>query len=148
MGRRDISDAQVLKELRLRKVRLKMELDRVEIAIKAFENIKDVDPLDVAIYELDDVGNYNDIKDDLTKSILLYNPKMTAEKKILYALNHIEKGDASDITEYILKVDGHIKNTDKLFNNITYVASKMYCNGKLDAERVGKKNKYLLLKVN
>jgi len=143
---RDITDTQVLKQLRTRRVRLQMELERVNLAIKAFEDIKDIDPLDAVLYDLDE-EDLNVAKEvDLAEAILMYNPKMTAEKKIEYALRQLKTAEANEIAEYLLKVDGHIKDATKFFNNITYVASRMYKIGKLGADKAGKKNRYKLLK--
>lgn len=142
---KDITDAQVLAQLKVRRLRLKAELERVEMAIRAFEDIKDIDPLDMAIYEAEDLESPSTIQEDLAVSILMYNPKMSAEKKILYVLGRIGKpSTAQEITEYLVKVDGHIKHVELVFNNITYVASRMYKSGKLLANRVGKKNLYYL----
>ncbi|MES2428609.1 MAG: hypothetical protein V4560_16625 [Bacteroidota bacterium] len=145
-SKKDITDAQVLAQLRTRKLRLQLELERVNIAIRAFENIKDIDPLDAIVFELEDPLSDNfGVDDTLAKSILMYNPKMSMEKKILYVLEEIGNGDAHAITEYLLKVDGHIKDTVKLFNSVTYSASRMYKTGKLNVSKEGKKNVYKLI---
>lgn len=146
MGRilKSISDSQVLVQLRLRKLRLQLELERVDAAIRAFENIKDIDPLDAVLYSDEIEIDTTPIQDEMARAILLYNPKMTAEKKIEFALKAIESGDTHDITEYILRVDGHIKDTTRLFNNITFVASRMLNSGKLVAEKFGKRNVFKL----
>lgn len=141
---KDISDAQVLGQLRTRKLRLQLELERVIIAIKAFENIQDIDPLDAALYSDEIVIDTAPLQDDIARSILMYNPKMTAEKKIEFTLRNIESGDTHDITEYILRVDGHIKDVTRLFNNITFVCSRMLNSGRLLAEKHGKRNVFRL----
>lgn len=141
---KDISDTQVLAQLRSRKLRLQLELERVDIAIRAFENIKDIDPLDAAIYELDEAESVISVQDELATAILLYNPKMTAEKKIEYALKQIGTGNTHEITEYLLRVDGHVTDVTRLFNNVTFVASRMYRAGRLGVDKVGNKNRYKL----
>ncbi|WP_426585289.1 hypothetical protein [Mucilaginibacter sp. R-33] len=136
----ELTDEQVLAQLKVRRVKLKMELERVEIAIKAFENIGEINVLDAMPYMMDDL----EVDEDLLISTLMYNPKMSAEKKVLFALSKIGKGDATDITEYILRVDGHIRDTKRAFERITYVSSRMFKAGKITAEREGKKNVYKL----
>ncbi|QTE46019.1 hypothetical protein J3L21_11890 [Mucilaginibacter rubeus] len=131
----DLTDEQVLAQLKVRRVKLKMELDRVEVAIKAFENIGEINILDAMPYMMEDL----EVDEDLLISTLMYNPKMTAEKKVIFTLSKIGKGDASDITEYILRIDGHIKDTKRAFERITYVCSRMFKSGKITAERVGKR---------
>jgi len=75
----------------------------------------------------------------------MYNPTMSMERKILYILDKIVSGDATAITTYLLRIDPNITNTDRIYERVTYVASRMYRAGKLDAERIGKKNKYKIL---
>ena len=143
MSRKHISitDKQVLSELRLRRLRLKVELERVDLAIKAFENIKEIDPLDAVIYEVEEM----ETSEEIAVSILMYNPRMSTEKKILYVLERLGRpANVQDITEYLVRVDGHIKNVAALFNNVTYVASRMYKSGKIDADKEGRKNLYYL----
>jgi len=142
MKQKNITDAQVLAQLKSRKVRLQIELERVNIAIKAFERVKEIDPLDAIVYEIDELQDSTGIQNDLAVAILMYNPAMTAEKKILYALDNIKSGTAEDISDYIIRVDGHIKNTNKVYNRITYVASRMYKAGRLEVEKQGNKNIY------
>jgi hypothetical protein len=142
---KDINDAQVLALLRVRKMRLKLEMDRVDMAIKAFENIKEIDPLDAAIYEVEEQEGPL-ITDELAESILMYNPKLTTEKKIEYALRHLISAEASQIAEFLIRVDGHIKGVYAFNNNITYTASRMYKLGKIGANKVGKRNVYFLFK--
>jgi hypothetical protein len=141
---KELSDAQVLTQLHYKRVRLQWQLDRVNIAIRAYEMPLEIDALEIAQYELEGIENNTEVDDDLTKAILLYNPKSSNEKKILFALNNIGSGDAYEITQYILKVDGHIKDANRLFDRVTYYASRMYKAGKLDVDKVGKKNRYRL----
>ena len=85
------------------------------------------------------------VSDDLAKAILLYNPKFTTEKKILFALNHLGSGDVNTLTEYLIRVDGHVKDAIKFGNGITYTASRLHRAGKLMAEKKGKRNVYKLV---
>jgi hypothetical protein len=135
-----LTDAQVLTQLKARRIRLKLELERVEIAIKAFEQIDIIDPLEVMPYMVDDIV----VDDDLLMSTLLYNPTMSDEKKVLYVLSKIIEGDANAIATYLLRIDPHIKSAERTYERITYVASRLYRLGKLDAIRMGKKNIYKL----
>jgi hypothetical protein len=135
-----LTDAQVLTQLRSRRIRLKLELERVDIAIKAFESITDIDPLEALPYMVEDIV----VDDDLLMSHLMYNPTMSVEKKIQYVLEKIGEGDANAITTYLLRIDPHIKSTERMYERITYVASRMYKLGKIEAVRTGKKNIYKL----
>jgi len=134
----DISDAQVLAQLYRRKAKLSIELEKVNTAIKAFEDVDEnsLDELDIAPYTVEE------ITDELAIATLMYNPKSTAEKKIQFALSKIGKGDATQITQYLLRIDNSTKDEKKLHDRVTYVASRMYKAGKLDAEKIGKKNIY------
>jgi hypothetical protein len=135
-----LTDAQVLTQLKARRIRLKMELERVEIAIKAFEPIDVIDPLEIMPYMMDDIV----VDDDLLMSALMYNPTMSDEKKVLYVLGKIIEGDANAIATYLLRIDPHIKSSERTYGRITYVCSRMYRLGKLNAARTGKKNIYKL----
>jgi hypothetical protein len=137
----DALDAQVLTQLRVKKARLMVELERVNIAIKAFENIRDIDPLDALPYLMDEVV---DDVDELAIATLMYNPKSTIEKKIQFVLSKITRGDARDITEYITKIDKSVEDVKALYDRVTYVSSRLYRLGKLSAQREGKKNVYWL----
>jgi len=138
----ELSDAQVLAQLKIRRVKLKMELDRVEVAIKAFERIdmEAINMLDALPYMVEDIT----IDDDFANALLMYNPKDTMEKKIIYVLGKIGSGTASDIAEYLLRIDGHIKDTQRVYSRITYVASRMFRLGKITAEQISRKNHYKL----
>lgn len=135
-----LTDAQVLTHLKSRRIKLKLELERVEIAIKAFEPIDHIDPLEIMPYMVDEIM----VDDDLLMSALMYNPTMSVEKKVLYVLGKIIEGDANAITTYLLRIDPHIKSTERTYERVTYVCSRMYKLGKLDAIRQGKKNIYKL----
>ncbi len=137
----DAQDKQILTQLKVKRVRLLVELERVEIAIKAFENIRDIDPLDALPYLMDEVEQD---MDELAVATLMYNPKMTAEKKILFVLGKIKRGTALDITEYLLRVDKDIKDGKALYERITYVSSRMFKFDKLAVSKDGKKNVYYL----
>ncbi|MDB5153048.1 MAG: hypothetical protein JWR54_1799 [Mucilaginibacter sp.] len=137
----DISEAQVLTQLRIKKARLLMELERVNVAIKAFEEIGEVDELDMLPYMMDEAIEN---PDELAIATLMYQPKASAEKKIQFVLSKIGKGDAKEITKYLIKIDKDIKDAVALYERITYVASRMFRFGKLEAERSGKRNLYRL----
>ena len=138
----EITDEQVLAQLKVRRVRLKMELERVNIAIKAFDNIGVINMLDALPHMTEDL----DIDEDLLVNTLMYNSRMTAEKKVMFVLSKIGAGDAGDIADYLMRIDAYIKNPIPIYHRITHVASKMFKAGKIMAERRGKKNVYTLLK--
>lgn len=77
----DITDVQVLRQLKMRKIKLKMELDRVEIAIRAFTDLdeKKIEMLEAAPYMLDEIYTADD--DEIAQAILMYNPKDSYQKK-------------------------------------------------------------------
>lgn len=139
----EITDQQVLAQLKLRRIKLKLELERVDIAIKAFEDIdeKNIDFLEAAPYLVEEMMPDND---EMAVAMLLYNPKSSYEKKIKFVLSKIGEGDAGEITQYILRIDRKIKDENALHERITYVASRLYKQKEIEANKVGKKNVYRL----
>jgi hypothetical protein len=141
----EITDAQVLAQLKMRRVRLKIELERVELGIKAFEDVKEVEELDALPY----IVESDEIIDDEQLGIakLMYNPRMSREKKILYVLSKIGQGDVHAIASYLIRIDSntHPSDTRQVYDRVTWVASRMYKLGKIDAFKDGKKNVYKLL---
>lgn len=131
-------DAQVLAQLYRRKAKLSIELERVNVAIQAFEEIDEnsLEELDVAPYMIE--AN----KDEMAIATLMYNPKWTIEKKIIYVLSKINKGTVKQIVEYLIQIDRDEKDPQQLFENVTFKASRMYKAGKIDAEKEGKRNIY------
>ena len=139
----ELTDAQVLAQLRIRRIKLKMELDKVEIAIKAFErvDVESMNMLELLPYATDEI----DVDEDFMQSVLIYNPKDSVEKKIVFILGKIGSGTAEDICEYLLRIDGHIKDGKRVFNRVTYVASRMFRLGQITADRAGRRNIYKLI---
>jgi hypothetical protein len=137
----ELTDAQVLAQLKMRKVKLSLELERVNIAIKAFEEVKEIDPLDAAPYLFDEVTPADD---ELAIATLMYNPHSSFEKKVQYVLAKIGKGTAHDITQYLLRIDKGVKDERRLYSRITYVASRLFNQKIISAEVVGRKNVYAL----
>lgn len=142
----ELTDAQVLAQLKMRRVRLKIELERVELAIKAFEDVKEVEELDALPYLIE----YEELPidtDEINVAKLMYNPRMSREKKVLYVLSKIGQGDVAAISNYLMRIDNttHPKAADKIFERITWVASRMYKAKKIGAIKQGKRNIYKLL---
>jgi hypothetical protein len=54
----------------------------------------------------------------------MYNPKDTAEKKIMSILDKIGSGTASDTVAFLLRVDGYIKDTSRVYSRITYAGQQ------------------------
>jgi hypothetical protein len=59
-------------------------------------------------------------------------------------LSKLGEGDVADIAEYIIRIDGHIKDEQRVYKRVTYVASRMFKTGVIDAVKSGKKNYYKL----
>jgi len=119
-----MTEKQVLTQLRLRKLKLTLELERVEIAIKAFEDI--------------DVTSLNEF------DLLAYRSDMTNEDKILWALGKLKEATAMEISDYLIHMDATLTNRTRVINAITYSASRMFNTKKIEAKKVGTKNFYRL----
>jgi hypothetical protein len=142
----ELTDSQVLSQLRMKRVRLKIELERVELAIKAFEEVAEVEPLDALPYLMED-GEYKGDEEDLAITKLMYNARMGREQKVMYVLSKIKQGDVNDIANYLMKIDSTIHPNERtaIHDRITWVASRMYKAKKIGAIKKGKKNIYKLL---
>jgi tetratricopeptide (TPR) repeat protein len=140
----ELTDTEVLAQLKTKRVRLLLELERVDTAIKAFEEVKEIDPWDAVRFDDDITAD----TDELAIATLFYNPKTTVEKKIQFVLSKIGKGDARDITQYLIRIDKNVKDEKALHTRITYVASRLFNLNIIEAEKVGKKNVYRLKRFN
>jgi len=78
-------------------------------------------------------------------SKLTYNPRHSAQKKILFVLSRLAQADAMEISQYLMRIDPLLKSLDRVYNRTTHVASRLYKAGKIGADRVGNKNVYKLL---
>jgi len=138
----EIKEAQVIEYLHKKKTNLIVQLRRIDAALKALGEVGELNELDTIAeiyspYELIDNDDYN-------KTVLMYNPRMTAKKKVEFVLGKLVSADASEIAEYIMRIDRSIKDRNKLHERITYVCSQMYREGTLTADRMGKKYVYRL----
>jgi len=140
----ELTDAEVLSQLRKRKIKLTLELERVEIAIKAFEDV-DVSGLskfDLLAYDTDlDTTVDADLKSEARER---YNPEMTNEQKIIWALRLMKEATATEIADYLIHQDEGLKNRQRVVQAITFSASRMFKMGKIDADKRGTKNFYKL----
>jgi len=139
----DITDAQVLAQLYRRKAKLSIELKKVNLAIEGLLEIdeNELEELDILPYSIEQSA------DDIAIATLLYNPKDSIEKKILYALSKIGKGDVAKITQFLCSIDPSVKDAKVLFDSVTYRSSRMSRFGRLESEKDGKKNVYSLKKI-
>ena len=140
----ELTDEQVLTQLRKRKIKLVLELERVEIAIKAFEDVdvSGLNKFDLLAYDTD----LNTTVDaDLQKEAKeRYSPDMNNEQKILWALRLMKEASAVEISDYIIHQDPELKNRQRVIQAITYSASRMFNAGKIGAYKRGPKNFYRL----
>ncbi|MFB9842687.1 hypothetical protein [Mucilaginibacter ginsenosidivorans] len=134
----ELTDAQVLTQLRLRKIKLTLELERVDIAIKAFEEV-DVSGMN----KFDLMAIDTDVDTDLAAD-KRYSPTMTNEQKVLWALSKMKRATAVEISDYLIHTDPELKNRHRVITAITYTASRMFNAGKIGGEKVGTKNWYKL----
>ena len=137
-----MTEKQVLTQLRLRKLKLTLELERVEIAIKAFEDIDvtSLNEFDLLAYDNNiDTGEVEDFKNDVR-----YRSDMTNEDKILWALGKLKEATAMEISDYLIHMDATLTNRTRVINAITYSASRMFNTKKIEAKKVGTKNFYRL----
>jgi hypothetical protein len=138
----DLTDKQVLTQLRLKKLRLTLELERVEIAIKAFEgvDVNSLNEFDLLAYDTDiDTAVADDLKSDVR-----YSSDMNNESKILWALSKLKEGTAIEISDYLMHTDSTLTHRTRVINAITYSASRMFKADKIAANKVGTKNIYSL----
>jgi len=145
-GVMELTDSQVLSQLKIKRATLKIELERVDIAIRAFEDIGELEELDVLPY-MEQPEDFVQGDEELSVAKLMYNPRMSREKKVLYVLSKIRQGDISAIANYLMRVDTtiHPRETQAIFDRLTWVASRMYKAKKIGAYKEGKKNIYKLL---
>lgn len=122
----ELTDEQVLTQLRKRKIKLVLELERVEIAIKAFEDVdvSGLNKFDLLAYDTD----LNTTVDaDLQKEAKeRYSPDMNNEQKILWALRLMKEASAVEISDYIIHQDPELKNRQRVIQAITYSAAVSY----------------------
>lgn len=76
---------------------------------------------------------------------MLYDYKATLEEKVFYVLTRIGAGDTIDIANYILILDKEIKDKQTVYKRITFITSKMYREGLIDATKLNRRNVYKLI---
>jgi hypothetical protein len=142
----DLSDAQVLSQLKKRRVRLLLEVDRVTMAIKAFSNVKqeEINALESLAYDQDlEIDIIEEVENEL-KPMIRYDPDMSYPQKVFWALTKMNGSTAMEITDLLMHQDKELKHRTKLLGSITYAASKMFKLGKIDATKKEGVNYYRL----
>jgi hypothetical protein len=82
-------------------------------------------------------------KANQTKIPEAYNSKLKYPSQIVWALKNFGPQTINDMVDNLKFIYG-VENKEKLFNGLTYAASILHKKGELNAERVGKANKYSL----
>jgi len=118
-------------------MKLTLELERVDIAIKAFE---EVDMRGMNKFDL--LAMDTDVDTDLAKE-KRYTSDMTNEQKVTWALSKMKRATAMEISDYLIHTDPELKNRHRVIQAITYTASRMFNAGKISGEKVGAKNWYM-----
>ncbi len=72
-----------------------------------------------------------------------YSKKLLFVKKIIYALSFIERGDVEDVKTKLLELEPGIK-----LNNLNQRLSNLYNEGRINAERKGRRNIYSINNQN
>lgn len=72
-----------------------------------------------------------------------YNPKLKNPVKIFFALQKRGASTVVEMVDFICNID-KTANRDKLLNGITFAASELFRNEKINATREGKANRYSL----
>ncbi len=141
----ELTEKEILSQLRLRKVKLTLELQRIELAIKAFEDvdINSLNEFDIMAVDADLHSEFPHDSDTEPK-VLMYHEKMGYEDKILWTLGRLKTATASEITGYLMRYDSKPRNKTKFNQSITFTASRMYRLGKINAERRSRVNIYSL----
>ncbi|RKR83477.1 hypothetical protein BDD43_3686 [Mucilaginibacter gracilis] len=132
----ELTESYILSQLKVKRERLKSDLAKVEIAIEAYESAEE-----------DAEGMSEAESQDLAITKLMYNARMTREQKVIYVLGKIGEGDINDIANYLMEIDStvHPSQRAKIYERLTWVASRMYKAGKIDAYKIKNKNVYRLL---
>ena len=138
-----LTDEKILAHLKARHEKLKLEAELVETAIKIFEDTVP-GPSDIVI-SLPGQGETADTYADYAGSLLTYNPKDKVENKIIFILGKIGYGDTEEIVDYLLRVDHDIKDIKRVYSRIDRVANRMFMNGLITSEKIGKKSVYKLI---
>lgn len=137
-----------LKPLRERKHLLESELNGINKAIDALNaiTVSDQKGLNKELSDVNATSIVEKLKPkrnnaDKPKTASSYNTKLKYPAKIKYALKKLSSATAKEMISYLWSID---KNVDlaKLTNGITSTASKLLLKGELEAEPVGKANKY------
>ena len=139
-----MTDAQVLTQLKKKKVRLLMQLERVDVAIKAFQNIdvKEIESLELLAYDDDmDIDVEAESEKDM-RNYKQYNPRMTNEQKVFWALAKMGTATAVELSDFLMHQDESLKNRTLVVRAITYSTSRMFNAGKIEAEKRGYRNYY------
>jgi hypothetical protein len=134
----ELTESYILSQLKVKRDRLKADLAKVEIAILAYDGLEEDE------YIMSAAEN-----EDLLITKLMYNSRMSREQKVLYVLDKIGEGDINDIANYLMEIDSstvHPTQRAKIYERLTWVASRMYKAGKIDAYKIKNKNVYRLLK--
>jgi hypothetical protein len=142
----DISDSQVLSQLRKRRLKLTLEIERVDLAIKAFEEVQlnQNTSLELLAYDSETDEELLNMVDNDLKSLVMYHPKMKHEQKVYWALGQLKEGTAIEIADLIMHQDTTIKHRTAIVNAMSYTCSRLKMWGKIDMVKKGKLNYYRL----
>jgi len=144
----DLTNETILSQLKLKKAQLMMELNRVNLAIDAFEEVDINNMNELEILAINpDLHSEFEADTDLEPKPILYHAKMSYEHKILWALGKMQTATASEITDYLIRFDGAVRNRTRFLQGIVFTASRMFKFGKINAEKRSRVNIYSLEKV-
>lgn len=143
---RELTDTQLLTQLKKRKVRLLMEMERVDMAIRAFERAdeNELNSLDILAYNPDiDIPTEDEVNTDL-KTFKQYSPNMHNEQKVFWALEKMVEATAMEMADFLMHQDSTLKHRTLVVRGVTYTASRMFNLGKIKARKKGNINLYRL----
>lgn len=127
----ELSEQEIIKFLKEKRNSLINEIEKIDTALKALEGV--------------DFVNFpsNIIKSDESFIPDQYSDKLKLDKKILFALKEIEKGDKSEIIQKIQQLEPK-SDISKLGNSISVRLSYLKNNNIIKADKNGRSLSYFL----
>jgi len=141
----DVTDEAILSQLKLKRIKLTLELQRINLAIEAFEGV-DINSINEFELMAIDPSLHTEMRDNIDDEpkLVMYHEKMSYEEKILWALGKLRTATAKEITDYIIRFDGGQRNRTRLLERITHTASRMCALKKINAVKRSRINIYSL----
>lgn len=142
----ELTDAQVVTHLKKRRLKLVMELERVDLALKAFEQVelRKLNRLEILAVDYNVEEELLSEVDKELEALMLYSPDMTHEQKVYFALSKMQEATAVEIADFLMFQDTNMKHRRAIINAMTYMCSRLKARGKIAMRKKGHVNYYRL----